>query len=152
MPNFVQIDFMNIIGHYDVTDSNVVKNNSYESSTNELPLSEINFSKNPSTPVTMLREPRDFAATNLDSLNFENNHRMSPLATNELPLSCTRLTVPNSDSSSGSSLPDEHLLALNELSHSDRIRRNSCSLDYRQSSSNALNYSRQIDGNNIKVL
>lgn len=119
---------------------------SYESSTNELPLSEINFSKNPSTPI--------HAATNLDSLNFENHHRMSPLATNELPLSCTCLGVPISDVPSGSnnSLPDGHLLSLNELNHNDRIRRNSCSLDYGQSISNPLNYSRQIEGNNIKVL
>lgn len=127
---------------------------SNESSTNELPLSEINFSENPSTPITLLHEPSHHAATNLDSLNFENHHRMSPLATNELPLSCTRLRVPNLDDTSGSplSLPNEHLLVLNDLSRTDRARRNSCSLDYGQSSCNTLNYSHRSDANNIKVL
>lgn len=126
-----------------------MKNNSYESSTNELPLSEINFSKNPSTPVIDLT---NHAAVNLDSLNFENHHRMSPLATNELPLSCTCLRVPNSDNLSGSSLPDVHLLIVKEPNQSERIRRNSCSLDYGQSTTNTLNYSHRIEGHNIKVL
>lgn len=126
-----------------------MKNIAYESSTNELPLSEINFTKTPSTPVV---DPSNHAAVNLDSLNFENNHRMSPLATNELPLSCTRLRVLNSDNLSGSSLPDEPLLIVKEIGQTDRIRRNSCSLVYGQSCTNSLNYSHRIDGNNIKVL
>lgn len=121
--------------------------NSSESSTNELPLSEMIFSKNPSTPTPDLST---HAAINLDSLNFEHSHRMSPLATNELPLSCTCLRVPNSDKQlSGSSLPEENLLVVNT---GDRIRRNSCSLDYGQSSTNTLNYSHRTEGNAIKVL
>lgn len=138
---------MPAIGQFDVPDSCVVKKVPYESSTNELPLSEINFYKNPSTPIT---EPSSHASVNLDSLNFENNHRMSPLATNELPLSSTCLRVPHSDNPSGSSLPDE--LLLTDVSPTDRIRRNSCSLDYGQSSTNTLNYTHRIDGKTIKVL
>ncbi len=130
--------------------SNVSKDLSSKSSTNELPLSEMIFYKNPSTPT--LVEPGSHAAVNLDSLNFESSHRMSPLATNELPLSCTCLRLPNPNTTSGSSLPEEQLLIVKELTSSDRIRRNSCSLDYGQSSTNTLNYSHRIDGNNIKVL
>lgn len=116
------------------------------------------FPTNPSTPVheSISHDSHDSVAINLDALNFENSHRMSPLATNELPLSGTCLRVPDSDNNpSGSSLPDEHLLIVKEFgggSGGERIRRNSCSLDYGQSSANNLNYSHRIDGNTIKVL
>ncbi|XP_055304495.1 inositol hexakisphosphate and diphosphoinositol-pentakisphosphate kinase isoform X21 [Sitodiplosis mosellana] len=60
----------------------------YESATNELPLSLISFIKCPESP-----EPELFTKTTFDHYdsNVASNHEMSPSATNERPLSCTCL-------------------------------------------------------------
>ncbi|XP_055847079.1 inositol hexakisphosphate and diphosphoinositol-pentakisphosphate kinase isoform X5 [Episyrphus balteatus] len=70
-----------------------------DSSTNELPLSDIDFSQNPCTPDTLMSPPKHpLAIDDVDETSGLHFHRkrhspkISPLATNERPLSYTCLT------------------------------------------------------------
>lgn len=68
-----------------------------ETSTNELPLSEIDFSLNPLTPDIILFDnyahTEDIHPPTTGFLIPEQHHKISPLATNERPLSCTCLAT-----------------------------------------------------------
>lgn len=102
-----------------------------DSATNELPLTAINFSRNPVTPESILHEPHDYL------LNF-NLLRMSPLATNERPLSCTCLPqVINAEPILGrvvSSRP----IRLTKIYKTEKMRRNSWSAEYLMQSNRGL--------------
>lgn len=100
-----------------------------DSATNELPLTAINFSLNPVTPDSILHEPHDYL------LNF-NLLRMSPLATNERPLSCTCLPqVINAEPilgrvvSSFGGVPSRPV-RLTKIYKTEKMRRNSWSAEY----------------------
>lgn len=100
-----------------------------DSATNELPLTAINFSQNPVTPESILHEPHDYL------LNF-NLLRMSLLATNERPLSCTCLPqVINAEPilgrvvSSFGGVPSRPI-RLTKIYKTEKMRRNSWSAEY----------------------
>lgn len=110
----------------------------YESATNELPLSSISFKQCPSTPdddhTTNKSNFDDFYCSSQESSRNE----MSPLATNERPLSCTCLpkllteindSTNNLQNSSATSDDDEFMAAANVriLSTSDPFPRSNFS-------------------------
>ncbi|XP_037921016.1 inositol hexakisphosphate and diphosphoinositol-pentakisphosphate kinase isoform X4 [Hermetia illucens] len=64
-----------------------------DSATNELPLSAIDFSINPLTPETMISDPLEHSISPIYIHENEPRTHMSPLATNERPLSCTCLNI-----------------------------------------------------------
>lgn len=91
-----------------------------EASTNELPLSEIDFSLNPLSPDIIVFDNSHIEDSHLPTAGFlcpEQHHKISPLATNERPLSCTCLAALIPDESSFLALDDP---SDNNLTHISR--------------------------------
>lgn len=108
------------------TTSSTTKYFKIETSTNELPLSDIDFSLNPLTPDIIVFDNSHIEDSHMPTSGFllpEQHHKISPLATNERPLSCTCLAalIPEENSFSALNNPIESDLSYNSQASSANL-------------------------------
>ncbi|KAL5275112.1 PPIP5K2 family protein [Megaselia abdita] len=105
------------------TTSSTTKYFKIETSTNELPLSDIDFSLNPITPdIIVIDNSHVIEDSPLATAGFlcsEQHQKISPLATNERPLSCTCLAALIPDESSFSALDIQKETSLSQGNNSN---------------------------------